>query len=134
MAIVLMGLTLLFMVLNIVVWDVKSKKGEKSFNKLLVILPSIFGIMAFVIMLTISPTLNRAGIIKYEVRSAENYVTSYTEEVKVWEARDTKDPVIFNYLQESKQDLSRAKVQLEDAKDKLNKLEQAKWWWNFNLF
>lgn len=134
MAIVLMGLTLLFMVLNIVVWNAKSKKGEKSSNKLLFVLPSIFGVVAFVIVLTISPVLNRANIIKYEVRSAENYVASYIGEVKAWEARDTKDPVIFNYLQESKQDLSRAKVQLEDAKDELNKLEQAKWWWNFNLF
>ncbi|UVD42984.1 hypothetical protein [Enterococcus phage TJE1] len=134
MAILLMGLTLLFMVLNIVVWDFNNKKGKKSFNKLLLVLPSVFGIMAFIIALTIAPTLNRANMIKYEVRSAENYVSSYTEEVKSWEERDMEDPTVFQYMQESKQDLSRAKVQLEDAKDDLKKLEQAKWWWNFNLF
>lgn len=134
MVVLLVATTVAFMVLSMVLEHHKKEGTESKTAKAFAFLSIFSGFIGFLVILTISPTLNRAGIIKYEVHSAENYVTSYTEEVKVWEARDTKDPVIFNYLQESKQDLSRAKVQLENTKDKLNKLEQAKWWWNFNLF
>ena len=134
MVVLLVATTVAFMVLSMVLEHHKKEGTESKTAKAFAFLSIFSGFIGFLVVLTILPTVSQADRIKYKVHSTENLVTYYENEVKNWEERDMKDPVVFEYMQESKRDLSRTKKHLKEAKKDLNRLERAKWWYNFNLY